>query len=569
MKPRGILKSIDWLQWMSLLSLVVMSGCQNADHDSSPLRPNILLIVADDIGYSDVGAYGGEIATPNIDLLAQEGVLLTQFHVAPNCGPTRGALLTGVDPHRAGLASNHGATTDNQRGQPGYEGHLRDDVVTMGELLRDAGYHTYMTGKWHMGEDRNMPGARGFKESFALLNGGASHWPDQAALIPGSTTRYVRNDEPVDELPEDFYSSRAYTDLMMEFIGAHAGDGVPFFGYLSYTAAHNPLHAPAEYIDKHRGRYDAGWDVIAKQRVSRMQEMGLFQDTLHPSPRPTWIKAWDELTAEQQVARARDMEVYAGMIDCMDEQIGHILNRLREIGQYDNTLIVFISDNGPSRTTILDYIAFGGEAADFFRRFDNSLANKGLPNSSADIGPGWAFAAASPLRLFKGYVAQGGIQVPAIVKLPGTSSNMGTKSDGLTHVMDLMATFLEVSGGEYPETYNGNNIVPMQGISLLPLLTGASEEVVQDRELGWEAYGMDAFRRGHLKAIRLPEPYGNGDWQLYNLADDPGEVTDLAAQHPDLAEELARKWQDYANMNGVIRPDRPVAYSRPVSAGRY
>ena len=241
---------VEYMVTISLILVAVAAGCnqkvplsKQAQAESS--RPNVLLIVADDMGYSDVGAYGGEIATPNINALAAEGVLLTQFHVAPNCGPTRGAMLSGVDYHRAGLGGNPEVAAENQRGQPGYEGHLREDVVTMAELLRDAGYHTYMTGKWHLGKGRNMPSKRGFEQTFALLNGGASHWPDQAPLIPGSTTRYVSNGAAVEKLPDDFYSSKDYTDRMIEFIGLNHDDQNPFFAYLAYTAPHNPLHVPA------------------------------------------------------------------------------------------------------------------------------------------------------------------------------------------------------------------------------------------------------------------------------------------------------------------------------------
>jgi len=545
------------------------TGCSQEDRNASE-RPNILLIVADDVGFSDVGSFGGEIATPNIDALADAGVQLTQFHVAPNCGPTRGALLTGVDYHVAGLGGNPGATAENQRGQPGYEGHLSERVVTMGELLRDAGYHTYMTGKWHMGHDeRNRPRGRGFEQSFALLNGGASHWADQVALISGATTRYVDGDEPVAELPPDFYSTKDYTDRMIDFVGQNAGDGVPFFAYLAYTAAHNPLHVPAEYIAKYRGRFDAGWDALAEERTARLRELGLLADSQYPHPRPEWVLAWDELTDEQQKSRARDMEIYAGMIDYMDESVGRMLDYLREIGEYDNTLIVFISDNGPSRTTILDYVAFGGEAAEFFEQFDNSLDNRGLPNSSTDIGPGWAYASASPLRLFKGYVAQGGIRVPAIVKLPGRVTNAGTRIQALTHVMDLMPTFLEVARASYPESYNERPIAPLQGVSLMALLEGESPEGFGKREIGWEAYGLDAYRRGDWKVLRLPAPYGTGEWQLYDLANDPGEVNDLAPVHREIVEELAKGWERYAEENGVIKPSEPVAYSRPVSGGKY
>jgi arylsulfatase len=547
-----------------LLVGLLVSGCSR-----EAARPNILLIVADDLGYSDVGAFGSEIATPNIDALAAEGVMLTQFHVSPNCGPTRGAMMTGVDPHRAGLGGNVEVAAPNQQGQPGYEGYLRPDVVTIAELLRDAGYHTYMTGKWHLGDDDNNPASRGFEKSFALLNGAASHWADQGAIIPGSTTRYISDGQLVDELPEEFYSSDWYTDQLISYIDTASDDESPFFAYLSFTAPHNPLHVPQEYIDKYRGQFDGGWDELATERLARRRTLGLAGDSEGPQPRPEWVMAWDELSPEQQAARARDMEIYAGMIDYVDESIGRILEHLRQSGNYDDTLIVFMSDNGPSRTSILDYLEIGGEGGEFFNQFDNSLDNKGLPGSSTDIGPGWAYAAATPLRLFKGYVAQGGIQVPAVIKLPGPMTNAGSRTDHLIHVMDLMPTFLSVAGVDYPDVYDGESIVPLQGKSLMPLLRGESSIEFESRELGWSAYGMDAYRQGNWKVLRLPAPYGNGDWQLYDLAADPGELHDLSSEFPDRAETMAKAWEDYAESNGVIRPNAATAYARPIVGQKY
>ena len=525
--------------------------------------------MVDDVGYSDIGVYGSEIATPNIDALAAQGAMLTQFHVSPNCGPTRGAMMTGVDPHRAGMGGNHGANAPNQDGQPGYEGYLRKDVVTIAQLLRDAGYHTYMTGKWHLGRGENNPAARGFEKSFALLNGAASHWADQEPIIPGSATRYISDGQIVEELPDDFYSSNWYTDRMIEYIGSDHGDDAPFFAFLSYTAPHNPLHVPQEYIDKYRGRFDKGWDELAVERLERMRSMGLVGETQVPHPRPEWVMAWDELSPEQQVMRARDMEIYAGMIDYVDESIGRVFEDLKQSGEYDNTLIVLMSDNGPSKTSITDYLALGGASGDFFNGFDNSLENKGLPGSSTDIGPGWAYAAATPLRLFKGYIAQGGIQVPAVIKLPGNMPNAGSRSSDLIHVMDLMPTFLSVAGAEYPEVYNGEPIVPLLGQSFLPLLNGSSFTEAEPRELGWSAYGMDAYRKGDWKVIRLPQPYGNGEWQLYDLAADPGEIHDLSSDFPERTAALAMAWRDYADSNGVIQPDGPTAYSKPVVGPKY
>jgi arylsulfatase len=308
---------------------------------------------------------------------------------------------------------------------------------------------------------------------------------------------------------------------------------------------------------------------LAAERLARLRTLGLAGVAQEPHPRPDWVMAWDELTPERQAARARDMEIYAGMIDYMDESIGRLLEYLRQSGQYENTLIVFISDNGPSRTTIMDYLQLGGESGEFFKQFDNSLDNKGSPGSSTDIGPGWAYAAATPLRLFKGYVAQGGIQVPAIIKLPGTTATAGGKTDHLTHVADLMPTFLSVAEVKYPDVYNGHSIVPLQGKSLMPLLRGETTIDSEPRELGWSAYGMDAYRKGDWKVLRLPEPYGNGNWELYDLAADPGEIRDLAPEFPNRVETLAKAWEVYADSNGVIKPDSAIAYSKPVVGRKY
>jgi arylsulfatase len=532
-------------------------------------QPNILLVVADDLGFSDLGVTGGEIATPNIDALARAGTLFTEFHVAPNCGPTRGSLLTGLDYHRAGMGGNQGVAAENQKNLPAYQGHLRKDVVSLAELLQTAGYHTYMAGKWHMGEDaRNMPGGRGFERSYALLNGAASHWADQAPIIPGHKTQYTENDQPVEKLPPDFYSTTAYTDRIIGYIAENAADGRPFFAYLSYTAPHNPLHAPDDAIAKYRGRYDAGWDTLAAERTARLRQLGLLKKSQIASPRPDWVLAWNEMTPEQKAARARDREVYAGMIDYMDTSIGRVFNYLRDIGAYENTMIVFMSDNGPSKTAIVDYIALGGETATFFEQFDNRIENRGRPGSSTDIGPGWAFASATPLRLFKGYITQGGIRVPLIIK-PAGQPTKARRVDAPIHVMDLMPTFLELAGVLPPTEWQGIKVARIQGRSIGPLIKGNMDNSWMERGLGWESYGMDAFRLGDWKIVRMPEPYGNGTWQLYHLGDDPGETSDLVGKKPERVKQMAAAWTQYAESNEVVHPDRPVAYSRPVSPGKY
>jgi len=543
--------------------ILIDTGC--ADEQHGPRRPNVLIIVADDLGYSDVAGFGGEIPTPALDRLAKEGVTLTGFHATPNCAPTRAALLSGVDYHRAGLGTMTEVEAPNQHGKPGYEGHLNDRVTTIAELLRDEGYRTYMAGKWHLGhEDPSMrPFARGFEQTFALLAGGASHWQDNTPLIPGKPSPYARNGELLGELPEGFYSTMAYTEQMIEFIQADRSDQKPFFAYLAYTAPHNPLHAPKETIEKYRGRYDEGWDALRERRIDRQRELGLIPDGAPVGARPEWILAWDDLTDEQRQQRARDMEIYAAMIDLLDQAIGRVLDNLRQSGEYDNTLIVFLSDNGASRTTILDYAALGGEVAEFLEGFDNSLDNRGLPGSSTDIGPGWAYAANAPHRLMKGYVTQGGMQVPALVKLPGAMDTAGTISHAFTHVVDVMPTVLEATGVEYPASYRGREIHSLDGLSWMPILNSGSDERFAGREMGFELYGFRAYRNGDWKILRLAQPYGTGEWQLYRLDEDPGEVRDLAGAQPDKVAELVEAWQRWALEYGVVEPDRPVAYAKP------
>jgi arylsulfatase A-like enzyme len=554
-----------------LAVISLLGGGCGADPDERLGQPNVLLIVVDDMGYSDPGVFGGEVPTPNIDRLAAEGVQLTQFHATPNCTTTRAALLSGVDHHRTGHGTMGELIAPNQRGKPGYEGHLNDRVVTMAELLGDAGYHTYMTGKWHLGfeDPASRPFARGFEQTFTLLAGGASHWQDNTPLIPGVTSPYARNGRVLDDLPKGFYSTNAYAEKMIEFLTADRSDGKPFFGYLAFTAPHNPLHAYEETIAKYRGRYDAGWDALRERRVQRLRERGLIPKDVPTGARPEWILAWEDLTEQQKRGRARDMEIYAAMNDLLDQAIGRVLDHLRESGQYDNTLIVFMSDNGASRTTTLDYAALGGETAAFFENFDNSLENRGLPGSSTDIGPGWAWAANAPFRLMKGYVTQGGMQVPAVVKLPGKMSAAGSSSSAFTHAVDIMPTVLEATGVDYPKSRAGRALHPLDGHSWRPMLRGAGAESFAEREMGFELYGLRAYRRGPWKALQLHEPYGSGAWQLYRLDADPAEAHDLATKHPRELADLVDAWNRWAAEYGVVEPDRAVGYAKPPRSGSH
>jgi len=552
------------LSILALLSILI-TAC---DSDKSSVntevkRPNILLIVADDAGYSDFSCYGGEIPTPNIDALAKEGLQLTDLHVPPNCQPTRAALLSGMDNHLAGLGTMYGIITENQRGKPGYEGYLNFNVVSVAEVLQQSGYNTYMTGKWHLGsKEETRPHSRGFDRTFSMLAGGASHWQDNTPLIPGKPGPYSVNGEVIEGLPDGFYSSKNYADTIISYIDANSAGDKPFFAYLAFTAPHNPLHAPIDFIKKYEGKYDNGWEELAKTRLKRMKELNLIPDEQEAFQYPDWLEKWDSLSDEQKAARSKDMEVYAAMIDYLDMSIGRIITHLKTTKQYENTMIVFIADNGASKTTIMDYASLGGEVASYLESFDNSLENKGLPHSATDIGPAWAWAANTPFRLTKGYPTEGGMRVACVMKMPGSLNVSAKRVAGFAYVTDLMPTFLDLAQAEHPSTYKGHDVLPMQGISLLPELLNSSSDL-KDRDFGFEIYGMMTYRSGSWKIINMPVPYGTGKWQLYNLRNDLSEQSDLAEENPEILNELIEKYNIYASENGVVIPDSQTSYTKP------
>jgi len=523
-----------------------------ADDQATATRPNILLILADDLGYSDIAVFGGEIATPTLDALAREGLQLTNFHVLPSCSPTRSVLLSGVDNHQAGLGSMGEFHTPEMDGYPGYLGHLNFEVAALPELMKADGYQTYMVGKWHLGfEEETSPHARGFDETFILVPGGGSHWSDRRPLSPPQPMIYRRNGKEVDMLPEDFYSTRYYTDRLIEWIRRDQDDGKPFFAYLSYTAPHDPLHAPKEYIDKYKGVFDDGWDVLRYKRLQTLKELGIIHPDAEPFPRLPSVNAWDEMSTEEKQLAARDMEVYAAMVDYMDEQIQRVFDSLKEIGEYDNTMILFFSDNGANGAQW--HTAYPGQTEEFVNSFVNSLDNRGLPNSFIDTGPGWAQASASPSRMFKGFPAEGGIRSPLLVKLPGTMANAGTMSHSFIHVRDIMPTILDLAQVAHTEELEGRAVLPLQGQSVLDLLTGQAEVPYSGAsQVGYELFGLKAYFDGDWKILWMPSPFGSGEWELYNLKNDPAEMKDLGGENPERLEQMIALWEQYKSDNEVL-----------------
>jgi len=526
-------------------------------------RPNFLLIVADDMGYSDLGCYGGEINTPVLDNLAKKGVRYTNFYVSPTCSPTRSMLLSGTDTHVAGLGCMGELLAPNQQGQPGYEGVLNKRVVTVASLLRDNGYHTYMAGKWHLGLKKDeIPHARGFERDFSLLVGGGSHFNDGWNInwqIPKCP--YTEDGRPVKKLPKDFYSTKNYTDKTIQFIEEGRGDGKPFFAYMAFTAPHGPLHVPDDWLRRYKNRYDEGWDGIRGKRLKRMQELGIVDKDANSADRLSFLPRSSGLAPAVRVAQGRKMELYAAMVEYMDDQIGRVFDYLKEIGEYDNTVVIFISDNGAEGNDLRGMMAGQAGTMGFLHAMNNFAENGhnsiGRKGTYTEYGPAWAQVGMTPFRLYKGWLAEGGIRSPLIVSGPGIKGGGTLNKEAVLHVMDIAPTLLEMAGEQHPETFKGRKVAPMQGKSWAGMLAGKTQSPRTEKDwLGWETFGNRAIRQGNWKISWQYEPFGTGDWQLFNLSDDPGEQIDLSSKNPQKRTELIALWDEYVKKNGVIIGDR-------------
>jgi arylsulfatase A-like enzyme len=509
-------------------------------------RPNILLIVADDLGYSDLGAFGGEIDTPNLDELARDGKLLTQYYTSTACAPTRAGLISGTDHHLVGLGTMI-ALEPHQVGKPGYEGYLNRSALSFAELLRDSGYHTYIAGKWHLGNTEDQsPAAWGFESSFVLTGGGSTHFGADPPR-PAESSGYRENGKPV-AIPADFYSTDFYTDKLIGFIEAQRHDGKPFAALATYTSPHWPLQATGDFIDRYRGRYDQGYAPIRAARIARQKRLGIIPRAFEPSlPQPSSAgnPRWEELTPEQQRFEARRMELYAAMVENLDHNIGRILRYLKRHGEYDDTFIFFQSDNGAEA---VQREPTAGE--------DNGYENLGRRDSYVYYGRRWAEVSATPFRQWKVHTTEGGISVPAITRLPRQRGNHSA-FEGVAHVTDLAPTFLELAGVADPgNAYKGRSVHPITGHSLLPALERKAFAVRgRDEALIDELFGRRYVRKGRWKLTWIDPPYGDGDWELFDVREDRGETTDLAAEFPEVVADLVAEWDRYVAHNGVVLPN--------------
>ncbi|SPO32430.1 probable Arylsulfatase [Ustilago trichophora] len=538
-------------------------------------RPNFLIIVADDLGFSDIGAFGGEISTPNLNRLALEGVRLTGFHTASACSPTRSMLMSGTDNHLAGLgqmAETIGRVPAYQ-GHEGYEGVLNDRVAALPEILTDAGYATYMSGKWHLGlTHETAPHARGFQHSFALLPGAGNHYGYEPQLEDGSPAikflppLYYENNRQLQlsELPKPFYSSDVFASKLIDQLEHRQADPVeseqPFFAYLPFTAPHWPLQADPAIVAKYKGFYDDGFEALRVRRLDALVKLGLIDEKARQAAHPAveifqQDPKWDSYTDEEKKYSARLMETYAAMVEIMDTNVGRVVDHLEKSGELNNTLVLFMSDNGAEGALLEALPVMGPHVADVIRKFyDNSLENIGRSNSFTYYGPQWAQAATAPSRMYKAWITEGGIRCPAFIRYPGFAKQSGSIVSDFSTVMDILPTLLELAQTQHPgRIYRGRPILEPKGKSWVTFLNNGSDKIHgEDHVTGWELFGQQAIRKGSWKAVFIPAPNGPETWQLYNIDIDPGETDDLAQSHPSILNQLIHHWTEYVAETGTI-----------------
>ncbi|KAH8891233.1 alkaline phosphatase-like protein [Thozetella sp. PMI_491] len=549
---------------------------------SSKQRPNFLIIVADDLGFSDIGPYGGEIKTPVLDKLAEDGIRMTNFHTASACSPTRSMLFSGTDNHIAGLgqmAEHMAAHKDVFQGQPGYEGYLNMRVAALPEILQDSGYHTIMSGKWHLGLTKEFaPCSRGFQRNFTFLPGSGNHHAYEPQLdtneykIPSLDTNghWMEGDEFVDRktgLPKEFYSTTSFTDKLLEYFQQRNPQerSQPFFAYLPFTAPHWPLQAPKDIVARYAGMYDDGPDRLREKRLQRLVELGLVSKDVEAAPIIPKGSEWNTMTEMEKKASARKMEVFAAMVDLIDQNVGRVIDYLDSTDELDNTFVLFMSDNGAEGVAMEALPVMGGPRTMGMiidKYYDNSLDNIGNSDSFVWYGPKWASAATAPSRGLKSYVLEGGIRCPCIIRYLPFNSPKGAITHSFTTVMDILPTLLELAKVTHPgETFRGRKVALPRGKSWSAHLgsNDYSQSSVHGEDThihGWELFAQRAIRQGRWKAVWQPKPRGKEEWELYNVDKDPGELNDKAKEEPEILQRLLEYWDIYFAETGMM--DVPI-----------
>jgi len=550
--------------FMIIVMVAALAAPAIASAADATRRPNIVIILGDDLGFSDMGSFGSEIKTPNLDSLAKDGVRFTNFYTHATCSPTRSILLSGVDTHLNGLGNMDEWTAPNQWGVDGCEGYLNNRVATLPQLLKNVGYHTYMVGKWHLGKKPDqIPAARGFERDFSLLDGAGSYWDMTNFTAASPQSVYTEDGRYLTRLPKDYYATKTYTDKLIGFIDANRGDGKPFFAYVSHQAPHDPFHLPKEWRTRHVGQYDVGWDTIRQERLKRQIELGIMPEGTQLAERMWFLPDPIVLAAMPRAILGKKMELYAGMVENLDFHVGRLIDHLKEIGEYENTIFIVFGDNGAEGTDLFKMIAGSPGSRDFLYaaiKWSQTHPNAwGDPGSYVGYGPMWAQVSMTPFSQYKGWMGEGGIRNALIVSGPVVKRPKGSINNGLMHVADLMPTLLEIAGAGYPKTYEGRELPVLMGKSWGPVLAGQAESPRTDQDyLAWEIFGNRAVRQGSWKIRWEYKSFGKGDWELFNLATDPAERKDLAAERPEKVKELLAIWDNYVKANNVVLPSRSM-----------
>jgi arylsulfatase len=529
-------------------------------------RPNFVVVLADDLGFSDLGIYGSEIRTPNLDALAQKGARLTGMRVSPLCAPTRGMLLTGVDNHRTGQGNMYEAIAENQLGKPGYEGYLNRRVATLPEILQHAGYRTYMSGKWNLGFlPEHDPIKYGFDRTFAMLNWSAGNFYGEKSRVPEKVptkigpmefargaVEYTLDGHEVIGIPPGAYATDVYVDRLLDFIDKDDRKDRPFFAYLAFTAPHVPIQVPDSWIERYRGVYDAGPEAIRSARIAKQIALKLFDKPVNAGNMQPGSSEWFQKPAEYREKTTRLQEVYAAQVEYMDLAIGRLIESLKQRGLWDNTVFVFLSDNGAANSETTPTTWYGRWVEE---NFDNRLENVGKANSELAPGPFWAQVGSAPFRKWKYLSWEGGVRVPAIFAGPGISPKVATSSRAT--VMDIAPTVLSLARVKAPKgQFRGRAVWPIDGVSLTSVLEGRKEDPHGSNAVfALELDGLRSVIFKNWKIVLVPPPRGSGRWELYDLDKDPGETENLAIHNPRQLKKMVRFWDNYVRKYGVILPE--------------
>lgn len=553
------MKAFRWY-FIALFLIIGLYPSVQAQEDATERKPNIVLILVDDAGLMDFGAFGGEARTPNIDRLAEQGMMFTNMHASPVCAPSRAMLITGSDSHLTGVANLPEMLPQEFRGKPGYGGVLNNRVQTIATRLKELNYNTYVTGKWHLGHDENtLPTRRGFDRSFILDASGADNY-EARGYLPFKPTAQWHADGIAVDLPDDFYSSKTYIDKIISFHQEEKNKDNPFFSFVSFQAIHAPVQAPREFVEHYKSTYKEGWDQLRLSRFERAKKLGFIPPNARLNDAfPKFIK-WDALTKEEQEMYITDMAVTAGMLEAMDFHIGRYVNYLTEEGWMDNTIFIITSDNGPDGAS--DYHTKAAIRWALNQGYHRDFEQYGGKGYYGAIGPEFAHAMASPFSFFKYYTGEGGLRVPLIIS--GKNLPKQVKSDVFCFFTDIAPTIYDLVG---LSTSANEGYAPITGRSMLPHINNPEHSVYGREEgVGLEAANSSAYFLNGYKIVKNNIPLGDNNWHLYHIGSDPGETNDIASEHPILFQKMLSAYQEYAAAVGVI--PMPEGYSAVGEGGK-